>query len=50
MLKRDVKIYDDVSREVSKMEEKNESPLPFVVMLITLATGVILLVSFLLLE
>jgi len=29
------------------MEEKKESPLPFIVMLITLATGVIVLVSFL---
>jgi hypothetical protein len=32
------------------MEEKKESPLPFVVMLITLATGVIVLVSYFLFE
>ena len=39
-----------ISEEVTKMEEKKESTLPFVVMLITLATGVIVLVSFLLSE
>jgi hypothetical protein len=32
------------------MEEEKESPLPLVVMLITLATGVTVLVSFLLSE
>jgi hypothetical protein len=32
------------------MEEKKESPLPFVIMIITLATGVIVLVGFLLFE
>jgi hypothetical protein len=32
------------------MEEKKESPLPFIVMLITLATGGIVLLSFLFFE
>jgi len=32
------------------MEEKRESPVPFVVMLITLATGMIVLLSFLFFE
>ncbi len=33
------------AREVNKMEEQKESILPFIVMLVTLAIGVIVLVS-----